>query len=99
MDQRQGIRVAEQEFDQKSNEVLTPAQRDTVLLINDIFTSVSKTVAADYQQQIDADLEKMDKKKSVKERSKAISAAFENELKAVLPADRFAAFKAAQVEE
>ena len=99
LEQKQAIRSADKEFDRKCSEVLTPAQRDTILLINDVYKSVSKTIAADYQQQIDANFAKQEKKSSMKERSRALSAAFENELKAVLPAERFAAFKAALVEQ
>ena len=97
-EQQQEISEVEKVFDQKRNEVLTQDQRDIILLINDVSKSVTATVRSDFAQQLDAAFTKEEKAKVGEEISKAIRVAFERELKASLPKDRFAAFQAAQAQ-
>jgi hypothetical protein len=93
---RQQIKALEKEFDKNRNEVLDAAQRDTVIQINEIARGAFKATSGEFQPQIDAALAREEKSKLVTERNKVFKDRFLTELKAALPADRFAAFQAAQ---
>ncbi len=68
-----------------------------VIQINDIAKGVFKATSGEFQPQIDAALAREEKSKLVAERNKVFRDRFLTELKAALPADRFAAFQAAQI--
>jgi len=93
---RQQIKALEKEFDKNRNEVLTAEQRDTVIQINDVAGEVFKATNGEFRPQIDAAFTPEEKSKLVTERNKVFKDRFLTELKAMLPADRFAAFQAAQ---
>ena len=95
LEQQQQINVEEKKFDQKRNDVLTTSQCDIILLINDISKSVVKTCSSDFKARADAAFTKEEKAAITAELSKAIKDAFQAEMKASLPAERFAAYQAA----
>ena len=97
--QFRGIDAARKLFVQKREEVLTPDQRDTLLTVLDLSKSVRKTIYSDFKQQDDDAFTREEKVKVNTERSKALADALQKELKTALPADRFAAFQAAQGEQ
>ena len=95
LEQQQQINAEEKMFDQKRNDVLTTSQCDIILLINDISKSVVKTCSSDFKARADATFTKEEKAAITAELSKAIKDAFQAEMKASLPAERFAAYQAA----
>jgi len=95
LEQQQQINAEEKRFDQKRNDVLTTSQCDIILLINDISKSVVKTCSSDFKARADAAFTKEEKAAITAELSKAIKDAFQAEMKASLPAERFAAYQAA----
>ena len=95
-EKQQQIKALETEFDRNRNEVLDAVQRDTVIQINDIARGAMKATSEEFQPLIDAALTREEKQKLVSERNEVFKARFLAELKAALPADRFAAFQAAQ---
>lgn len=90
----QEIIEVRKKFEQKRDEILSSAQRDTVLLIGDICTSAYKTVSTDFQAQIDAAFLESEKNRLIGERNIAFSAACLSELKNSLSGDRLAMFQA-----
>lgn len=91
----QEITEARKRFEKKRDEILTSAQRETILLIGDIFKSTSKTVSMDFQAQIDAAFSAAEKNRLIGERNKAVIAACMTEITNSLSGDRLAMFQAA----
>jgi Holliday junction resolvase-like predicted endonuclease len=89
----QEIKAVKERFRQERDEMLTSDQRDTILLIIDIYGSSYKTALAEYRDRIDAAFSEAEKKILVGELRKAARDLCVSELKGSLPADRRAMFE------
>jgi len=93
-EQRLKIDAEDRDYAQKRMDILTPEQRDIFLSICQVSKSVTKTVYSEFRDQAATASTAEERAKVVAERSKACRTAFQEEMKILLPAERFAAFEA-----